>query len=118
MVHGAGAAAAKEEEDGVKVECKGNGKEANADKKGKGKGAGTVDPIVPMRNVEVLDSIERFYGLDPGAAFKFRTQLTARSVDAHPKRLSYLSSGARELPPTPSRELLPVRCIPWRVSDE
>jgi hypothetical protein len=95
VVEGAAAeAAATATEDGVKVEWKGKGKEANADKKGKGKGPSTVDPIVPMRNAEVLDSIERFYGLDPGSAFKFRTQLTARSADAFPKRLSYLSSGA------------------------
>jgi hypothetical protein len=126
VVQGAGAGAAEEEEEqeeGLKVEGKDKGKDANADKKGKGKGPSTVDPIVPMQNAEVLDSIERFYGLDPGSAFKFRTQLTARSVDANPKRLSYLSSGALELSrqpwprvtvrrypgkPASSRELLPV----------
>lgn len=42
----------------------------------------------------MLDSIETFYGIDAAASgFQFRTQLTARSPDETPKRLSYLSTG-------------------------
>eukprot|EP00854_Cymbomonas_tetramitiformis_P031196 gene31196-39160_t len=58
--------------------------------------ADQADPVQPVMDTTLLDSLESFYALSKD--FPFRRQLITRTPDtARPKRLYYISSGVRKL---------------------
>ncbi len=65
-----------------------------------------LDPVVPYTAADTLASMRSFFGL--GAACPVPDALLARTGEARPKKLAYVSAGARALLLTDAREQLKI----------
>mmetsp|Transcript_15450 Transcript_15450/g.43228 ORF Transcript_15450/g.43228 Transcript_15450/m.43228 type:complete len:1047 (+) Transcript_15450:183-3323(+) len=73
-----------------------------------------MDPILPVHDDDLLDSVYDFYGL-PGS-FPLRTQLITRSNDAgRPKRIYFVSSSIRNLLAADKHEKLKIQATGVKV---
>mmetsp|Transcript_15201 Transcript_15201/g.36163 ORF Transcript_15201/g.36163 Transcript_15201/m.36163 type:complete len:1022 (+) Transcript_15201:100-3165(+) len=82
-------------------------------REGGGKWEG-MDPILPVSDPEILDSIYDFYGLQE--SFPLRTQLITRSVDvARAKRLYFVSEAVRDLLASDEQEKLKIQATGVKI---